>query len=291
MLVIAPHPDDEVLGAGGLMQRVRGQGGAIRIVYLTDGEGYREGVEAEDRLRRSPSVSEYREYGRRRQGEARAAVQRLGIESDALTFLGFPNNGLGRMMTSYWSEHRRAFVSPYTRRNRPYPSEIIVSDTEYRGEDLTQELAQIIGTYRPTLIVAPRKEDQHVDHCAAWYFVADALVDVRRVHQEYRHDLVNYIVHYYSWPFSDVSDRMPPPDDLDPGPTGWLDVELTAEQAQAKRESLERYESQMRVMNWFLLGFARKNEVFSRPPSGRVALPLHDNPCQWLDKTGRARRR
>src|SRR5712691_10451751 len=40
LLVIAPHPDDDVLGAGGLMQRVRAGGGSVRVVYLTDGEGY-----------------------------------------------------------------------------------------------------------------------------------------------------------------------------------------------------------------------------------------------------------
>ena len=40
LLLIAPHPDDEVLGAGGLMQRVRATGGAVRVVYLTDGDGY-----------------------------------------------------------------------------------------------------------------------------------------------------------------------------------------------------------------------------------------------------------
>ena len=40
LLVIAPHPDDEVLGAGGLMQRVKATGGAVRVVYLTDGDGY-----------------------------------------------------------------------------------------------------------------------------------------------------------------------------------------------------------------------------------------------------------
>src|SRR6185295_13542272 len=48
LLVVAPHPDDEVLGAGGLMQRVHETGGTVRVVYLTNGEGYPEGVEAEE---------------------------------------------------------------------------------------------------------------------------------------------------------------------------------------------------------------------------------------------------
>ena len=89
--------------------------------------------------------------------------------------LGFPNDGLSRLMTTYWSERRNAFVSPYTRRDRPRPSEIVVPATRYRGEDLTQELAYIIGGYQPSIIIVTRKEDQHPDHCAAWYFLMDAV--------------------------------------------------------------------------------------------------------------------
>src|SRR5205814_10349891 len=72
LLVIAPHPDDEVLGAGGLMQRVHSTGGVIRVVYLTDGDGYPEGVRVEDRVD-VPTAADYRGYGRLRKQEARAA--------------------------------------------------------------------------------------------------------------------------------------------------------------------------------------------------------------------------
>jgi hypothetical protein len=77
LLVIAPHPDDEVLGAGGLMQRVRSTGGAVRIVYLTDGEGYPEGVRDEDHVA-TPTAKNYLGYGKQRRREARAALVRLG---------------------------------------------------------------------------------------------------------------------------------------------------------------------------------------------------------------------
>jgi hypothetical protein len=35
----------------------------------------------------------------------------------------------------------------------------------------------------------------------------------------------------------------------------------------------------MHVMDWFLDGFARSNEVFSRPASTRVVLPSRRSPC------------
>jgi LmbE family N-acetylglucosaminyl deacetylase len=38
-LVLAPHPDDETLGAGALIARKRAAGTAVRVVFVTDGRG------------------------------------------------------------------------------------------------------------------------------------------------------------------------------------------------------------------------------------------------------------
>ena len=55
--------------------------------------------------------------------------------------------------------------------------------------------------------------------------------------------------------------------------------DMTPAEIKTKREALKRYESQMRVMDWFLDGFARSNEVFSRPAPVRVVLPTRNSPC------------
>ena len=282
LLVIAPHPDDEILGAGGLIHRVHEAGGAVRVVYLTDGDGYRDGVKLEEHGKnkgKKLSSGDYKDYGRRRQHEAHAALKMLGLDDHDATFLGFPDGGLCKLTRTYWSERRGAYRSPYTRRDRPPSSDTIVADTEYRGEDLTQELASIVGGFRPTLILVPRKEDQHADHCAAWYFVADALGDVARVHPELAPDLVNYIVHYNNWPFEDDGPRLDPPSGLRGGASGWMRVELTMEEKQAKRAALHQYKTQMHAMHWFLDSFVRSNEVFSRPAPARVVLPTKRSPC------------
>jgi LmbE family N-acetylglucosaminyl deacetylase len=280
LLVVAPHPDDEMLAAGGLMQRVLETGGTVRVVYLTDGDGYPEGVQAEDHVR-APTASAYRGYGRQRRREARAALAALGFGPSrySYTFLSFPDGGLCKLTRTYWSERRAAYRSPYTRLDRPPKAEILVPDTEYRGEDLTQELAQIIGEFRPTLILVPRQEDQHADHCAAWFFVADALTDVRRVHPDYGVDLLNYIVHFNAWPFEDEELRLVPPPGLRGGASGWMRFPLTPTELKTKRGALRRYQSQQHAMDWFLDGFARSNELFSRPASTQVVLPSRRNLC------------
>jgi LmbE family N-acetylglucosaminyl deacetylase len=39
ILLICPHPDDEILGLGGLIIKMLDRGSKIHIIYLTDGEG------------------------------------------------------------------------------------------------------------------------------------------------------------------------------------------------------------------------------------------------------------
>jgi len=279
LLVVAPHPDDETLSAGGLMQRVRSVGGRVHVVYLTDGDGYPEGVRVEDHIE-SPTSKDFRGYGRRRRAEARAALNALKLGGYAYTFLSFPDGGLCRLTRQYWSERRGAYRSPYTRLDRPPKAEVIVPDTEYRGEDLTQELARIIGDFQPTILLVPRREDQHEDHCAAWYFAADALGDVQRVKPDFKTDLLNYIVHWNSWPFEDEEDpHLPHPPGLRGGASGWIEFPLTPAERKTKRDAIQRYASQEHVMSWFLAGFARSNEVFSRPAPPTVRLPARRNLC------------
>ena len=151
--------------------------------------------------------------------------------------------------------------------------------TRYRGEDLSQELALVIGDFKPTMIAVPRQEDQHADHCAAWFFLADSLTDVRRVHPELPIDVINYIIHYNTWPFEDDGPRLGPPPGLRGGASGWMRLPLSPVEARNKRQALRRFTTQMHVMDWFLDGFARSNEVFSRPRPFKVVLPSRRSPC------------
>lgn len=286
LLIASPHPDDEVLGAAGVIQRVRAAGGALRIVYLTNGEGFPLGVQVEEG-RTAVKPSDFRDYGRERKDEARNALRVLGVDAKSLTFLGFPNGGLNRLMTAYWSDRHTAYRSPYTRRDRPWKSEGIEENARFRGEDLTQELAVIIGEFKPTTILVPRREDQHGDHCAAWYFVGDALGDVERVDPGYHPDLITYIIHYNSWPFEETARRLPPPPGLSSGRSGWLNLNLTDAEIGAKRRALDAYKTQMKVMRWFLEGFIRENELFSRPQPRRVVLPVRRSVCdQYIERSG-----
>jgi LmbE family N-acetylglucosaminyl deacetylase len=84
VLVLAPHPDDEVLGCSRMMQRVAGSGGALVIVWLTDGGGSHGPLPLDER----------EDLVRRRRAEAVAGVQALGVVPQALHFLDSPDGYL-----------------------------------------------------------------------------------------------------------------------------------------------------------------------------------------------------
>jgi LmbE family N-acetylglucosaminyl deacetylase len=82
-LVIAPHPDDEVLGAGGLIALKRMRGAAVHVLYLTDGEGALRDFGADpDDVARS----------RRTLGEKACAT--LGVEPACLHRLHLPDGAI-----------------------------------------------------------------------------------------------------------------------------------------------------------------------------------------------------
>jgi LmbE family N-acetylglucosaminyl deacetylase len=68
ILVIAPHPDDDVLGAGGTMAAASGQGKKIFSVYITDGRGS---------PRKDQSIPD-EAMAACREKEARSALQAVG---------------------------------------------------------------------------------------------------------------------------------------------------------------------------------------------------------------------
>lgn len=68
VLVISPHPDDDVLGAGGTMAALAAQGKKVFSVYVTDGRGS---------PRKDPGLSD-EEMAVRREEEAREALRAVG---------------------------------------------------------------------------------------------------------------------------------------------------------------------------------------------------------------------
>jgi LmbE family N-acetylglucosaminyl deacetylase len=81
-VVLAAHPDDEVLGAGGIMSLLQAAGARLRLVALTDGEASH------------PGIAEPAALAARRVAETAAALQVLGVQPIEIVRLRLPDAGL-----------------------------------------------------------------------------------------------------------------------------------------------------------------------------------------------------
>ncbi|KRE93769.1 GlcNAc-PI de-N-acetylase [Frateuria sp. Soil773] len=159
LLVVAPHPDDESIATGELIQQVRAAGGEVRILLLTDGDNNPWPQRwLERRLRVGPA--DRRRWGRRRRDEVEQALRLLGVEPAALHAFGWPDMGLTGMLRGG------------------------------TGRPL-QAIGACLGAYAPDIVAMPALADRHPDHGAAHVLVRLALAQCAGL----RPQLLGYLVH------------------------------------------------------------------------------------------------
>lgn len=264
LLVISPHPDDESLGCAGLIRSTVRAGGQVRVVFLTNGDGFRVAAERETRDLRV-SAAEFIKFGNYRRGETIRADAKLGLKEQDLIFLGYPDRGLVPMWSDFW---KTPFTSRYTRVSHVPYEKASVPGAPYTGESLLDSLARIIRQYRPTNVVVTHPLDDHPDHYAAFAFVTAALEEIREHDPAYAAhiDLRTYLVHRGQWPSPrrEASERCmaPPASFADKDRTKWEILELTSADIAAKDAAINSYKSQTAIMGSFLRSFGRKNELF-----------------------------
>ncbi len=277
VVVFAAHPDDEVLGAGGLIHAAVLAGARVHVVFFTNGDGYLQGVNVGFRtLLGTPG--RFIAYGQRRQQEAVAASGRVGLSADDLIFLGYPDRGLAVLWGPSWGCDR-PYTSPYTRRNRsPYPLSYRPGIT-YCGQHVLEDVESVLGREHPTIIVSHHPEDTHRDHWAAGAFVMAALehLHAQGIAWTSTVRVWPYLVHHGGWPLPrgyapDLA--LTPPADLLRAAGGWTEYPLDQVDQDAKRMAILEYRTQVQLLQAYMLSFIRRNELFD------VHQPIWPSPLE-----------
>lgn len=255
VLVIAPHPDDEVLLAAGVLGRAVREGRRAEVVLVTNGD---RGCGRD---------------GTQRQAESIDALAALGVAESAVHFLGYPDGHLsalgpsplpaverrlpdgtcGTGQTTWASrgadgrdEHRARTGAPAT----------------WTAEHLTGDLAALLARLRPRHVYLPHPLDEHPDHAMTYvYFrrALDRLPEAPLVHRG--------VVHAGAcWP-SDCATFYAPGEALPPLPAplaAYAPPERLEVDAAWKLGLITRYRSQTGPAptgDW-LASFARRDEAF-----------------------------
>jgi len=141
--VLAPHPDDESLGTGGLIQQALAAGAEVRVIFVTDGDNNpwpqrfverRWFIDAPERAR----------WGARRRAEGQHALQLLGCGKVRSESLGLPDAGI----LALWEEDLPG----------PRPA-----------------FENLLRAWQPTLVIVPSEIDRHTDHQATHFYGLDAV--------------------------------------------------------------------------------------------------------------------
>jgi LmbE family N-acetylglucosaminyl deacetylase len=293
LMIFAPHPDDETLAAGGLIQRVLEKKGVVRVVFVTNGDGYVDGVRKEVKRART-STADFLHYGRRRHDEALHALRGLGLGKGDGLFLGFPDDGIDDLWAGHWSD-RTPYTSPYTRSARPPYRDSLSQRVEYAGIDLEGELRRTLRDFRPDWVLMPDPRDRHPDHCTTGVFVLDALRKLRREAKSpfTRTEVLTYLVHYPDYPASPAWVK----EIAGAGVGGsraarralsavhWVNLPLTPTEQAGKRAALDAYQSQFEVMSPFLRQFLRPMELFGQLDAAQIMTV----PYEYAARFGRSR--
>ncbi|WP_347989872.1 PIG-L family deacetylase [Methylomonas sp. AM2-LC] len=272
LLVLAPHPDDETLSAGGLIQQVLAQGGSVRSVVVTSGDAYVEAIQkATGKQHLKPS--DFIHYGEDRLNESRHAAQLLGKGFIHLDLLGYSDGSVYAMLVSHWRRShpdRSGFTGfdhvPY----RAAEDKGIAQD----GEDLRNELVAILKDTKPTIIVFPDVMENDSDHAGLGMFALLAVDDWREsnktAHTEPR--LLAYLIHWQDgWPPGSSADKAIDnseqplflPEDLPLRGHSRSCLALNQPEVKLKSQALQLYKTQQQAMGPFLQAFVHSNECFT----------------------------
>jgi len=271
VLILAPHEDDECLGAGGVIQHALAAGAAVRVLYLTQGD---HNEWAFLMYRKSPVLTPAinRQMGEDRRVEALEATRLLGLPSTDVVFLGFPDNGTLKIWDNHWGDSP-AFHSLLTNTTDvPYP-DTIGRGQPYKGEAILQALESQLIAFRPTRIFVTHPIDSNPDHRAYFLFLQVALLDLRDKFKT-TPTVYCYPIHMGPWPrplnyHPDEWEQVP--QILRDTPSPWWMLPLSPDETNRKAAAIRSNKSQMADHGYWLLAFARRNELFTAPPSTDIS--------------------
>ncbi|MFA5393596.1 MAG: PIG-L family deacetylase [Candidatus Ratteibacteria bacterium] len=269
IMILAPHPDDEILGTGGVIQKAREAGVPVKIVFLTNGDHDLVTFKIDTgRILLTPK--QYIAMAEKRQQESLSAAVFLGLKKKDLLFLGYPDFGTLKIWNGYW-QNAPAFRNGLTRAKAvPYPNSPSFQKP-YKGENILSDLTTVLEEYRPTKIFATIPADANGDHQAAYGFLSAAILNAGE--KITAPSVFFYLVHLGAWPKPyHYHPEFPllPPKRLKNSEFQWFKLALTPEETAKKYQATLFFKSVLKGRAYLWTAFAKQNELFAVMPELRM---------------------
>ena len=243
IMIIAPHSDDEVLAAGGVITNAVKMGNPIRVIVATNGDAsYATAITHGSHV---ISRKNFQRQAVMRQQESLNALASLGVSKTQVHFWGFPDRGLAALWNGL-QNNRPFYCSPTT----GFQSSIQALNSmvlPYTAENLNELFKIELLEFFPTRIIMPHPHDNHSDHSALACFTLRAVKN----YTEQTHLPIPLLLAYWMWRKHKPWRTGAHPSDLasfylqsDSDPTPNLHLALSPAIQEQKMRALHCYPSQ-----------------------------------------------
>jgi len=264
ILVIAAHPDDEILGSFGYIYEGVKRGANVKVAIVTNGDANKWSAYISNKKIKLTN-KDFINEGILRMNEAQKALNYAGLKDEDIIFLGFPDRELINLLNKNWN---KPLISKYTKWNRNNYLGTYKRGVYYTGENLLNILEEIIASTSPTIIITHHPEDKNKDHEAVFRFTKIAtikLVERKIINPPIFYSfLVHYKITEYPKPFRlQFNGILYPPKDL-LKKCDWKVFYLSYDAEYNKMNAIKNYKDQLEspYLNLLLKSFVRKNELF-----------------------------
>ena len=232
VLIVAPHPDDETIGGGGVIRYCLEHNIPIYVVVVTNGGSGSLGVT--------------------RYHESLNATSKLGLPPSNITFFEY-TQGVDSLFNENWD--KSIDINGNHTSNFAYQRK-----APYNGVSVEQNFETLITDFKPTVIIYPNPEDSNPDHWGTSSFVEYATNKLN-----YNGRMYTYLVHVSAvWPFP--RGYFPQAYILPPyfmtNNNSWSVFPISASDEQMEYQAINSYQSQLNSDPGYLLTFVRKNDLF-----------------------------
>ncbi len=210
VLIIAAHPDDDVITAAGIIEDQLDVGGTVTVAYVTNGDR----CESQSQVDNGRCSELQPGIGTVRQGEAVDAERELGtvVGSDEsnLIFMGYPN-GFVDAVRYGWALPELFHDETYASRGlggTDWHDHRTGDHAAYTAQNLLDDMEAVIEARKPDHIFTHMRWDRHEDHRGTYYVVIDAVENVQDGDPSYNPYIHTALVHvkdpaqWGQWPAS-----------------------------------------------------------------------------------------
>ncbi|WP_407570365.1 PIG-L deacetylase family protein [Deinococcus altitudinis] len=259
IMILSPHPDDETLCCGGMIEQARAAGAEVYVTFVTSGDGFEFDAALEGRQLR-PGAQAFRNLALKRMNEARSATRALGIPASHLSFLGYPDGGLLHL---FLENYATPYLSPTSKLDKVGYVGAASPGNSYTGLNLERDLSAQVEAVNPDLLLVPAPQDAHPDHRTTSYLALRLMAERGQTSR-----LRFWVVHGgLEWPLPKGLHRSEPLTLPSRAMNlAWTRADLTPAQVLRKADAIRAYRSQTALLGRFMEAFERRNELLSTTP-------------------------